>query len=113
MGISNIFCSATCTIAFAIGWLACCSSDAAKRYKSSSEYTALCGCHKAEISSSPFVSVPVLSSTTVSTWAVPSIAAASLNHTPALTALPKPTIMDAGVANPKAQGQAITSTDTA
>ena len=113
MGISNIFCSAACTIAFAIGWLACRSTAAAKRYKSSSEYTALCGCHKAEISSSPFVSVPVLSSTTVSTWAVPSIAAASLNHTPALTALPKPTMMDAGVANPKAQGQAITSTDTA
>ena len=46
------------------------------------------------------------------TWAVfTPIAAASLNHTPALTALLNSTIMAAGVANPKAG--ASNRTDTA
>ena len=38
--------------------------------------------------------------------------AASLNQIPAFTALPIPTIMAAGVASPKAQGQAMTNTAT-
>ena len=57
--------------------------------------------------------VPVLSSTTVSIVPAASKACASLNQTPERAATPMPAMMAAGVASPNAQGQAITSTDTA
>src|SRR3989338_1988421 len=57
----------------------------------------------------PRVKVPVLSTTTVSTlWSFSSVAA-SLIKMPSLAPFPTPTIMAVGVANPSAQGQAITS----
>ena len=67
----------------------------------------------AAMSGLPWVSVPVLSSTTVSICPACSIAAAFLNHTPCRTATPMPAMMAAGVAKPSAQGQATTSTATA
>ncbi len=44
---------------------------------------------------------------------IASIAAASLNSTPWVAALPVATMMDIGVARPSAQGQAMISTATA
>lgn len=61
----------------------------------------------------PAVNVPVLSSTTVSMWASCSRVSASRISTPSRAPRPTPTITDIGVANPRAHGQAITSTDTA
>ena len=58
----------------------------------------------------PVVSVPVLSNTTCLMVLKVSKLVASLNKTPFLLALPKPTEIAAGVANPIAQGQEITST---
>ncbi|CAM7091076.1 Uncharacterised protein [Escherichia coli] len=61
----------------------------------------------------PSVSVPVLSTTSVSTFSRRSRASAFLINTPAWAPLPTPTIIDIGVASPSAQGQAIIRTDTA
>ena len=61
----------------------------------------------------PSVIVPVLSKTTVWTPSMASKTVASLIKTPNLAARPVPTIIAVGVANPKAQGQAITTTATA
>ena len=58
----------------------------------------------------PFVTVPVLSSTTVSTVRAISKAWAERTRMPCSAPLPVPTIMAVGVARPKAQGQEITST---
>ncbi len=61
---------------------------------------------------SPLVMVPVLSNMIVlSRWAV-SRASLFLNRMPMPAPLPVPTIMAVGVANPNAQGHAITSTAT-
>ena len=61
----------------------------------------------------PSVTVPVLSSTTVSTlWAV-SNASADLIKIPLAAPRPVPTIIAVGVARPRAQGQEITSTEMA
>src|SRR3989338_4331207 len=62
---------------------------------------------------SPLVRVPVLSSTTTSTFPANSKASASRIIIPFSAALPVPTIMAVGVAKPSAQGQAITKTATA
>ena len=61
----------------------------------------------------PSVSVPVLSTTSVSTFSIRSSASAELISTPAPAPLPTPTMIDIGVARPSAQGQAMISTETA
>ena len=49
----------------------------------------------------------------VSTFSKRSNASACLTRTPAVAPRPVPTMMDMGVANPNAQGQAIINTATA
>ncbi len=61
----------------------------------------------------PSVSVPVLSTTSVSTFSMRSSASAFLISTPAPAPRPTPTMIDIGVASPRAQGQAMISTVTA
>ncbi len=61
----------------------------------------------------PSVSVPVLSTTSVSTFSIRSSASAFLISTPACAPRPTPTMIDIGVASPSAQGQAMISTLTA
>ncbi len=61
----------------------------------------------------PSVSVPVLSTISVSIWRSFSIAAASRNSTPWDAPRPLATMIDIGVASPSAQGQAMISTATA
>ncbi len=61
----------------------------------------------------PSVSVPVLSTTRVSTLAKRSSASAFLISTPAWAPRPVATMIDIGVASPSAQGQAMISTETA
>src|SRR5260370_11344456 len=60
----------------------------------------------------PSVSVPVLSTTSVSTFSRRSRASAFLINTPARAPRPTPTMIDIGVAKPSAQGQAIIKTLT-
>ena len=50
----------------------------------------------------PSVSVPVLSTTTVSTFSITSMASAFLIRTPAIAPRPVPTMIDIGVARPRA-----------
>ena len=59
------------------------------------------------------MSVPVLSTISVSTLPSISIASAFLNSTPAPAPLPAATMIDIGVASPSAHGQAMISTATA
>ena len=61
----------------------------------------------------PSVSVPVLSTTSVSIFSKRSSASAFLISTPAWAPRPTPTMIDIGVARPSAQGQAMISTETA
>jgi hypothetical protein len=61
----------------------------------------------------PSVSVPVLSTTSVSTFSMRSSASAFLISTPSCAPRPTPTMIDIGVARPSAQGQAMISTVTA
>ena len=61
----------------------------------------------------PSVSVPVLSTISVSTAAKRSSASASRMRTPAPAPRPVATMIDIGVARPNAQGQAMISTETA
>ena len=61
----------------------------------------------------PVVSVPVLSSTTVVTAREDSSTSAPRITMPSWAARPVPTSIAVGVASPRAQGQAITSTETA
>ncbi len=61
----------------------------------------------------PSVSVPVLSTTSVSTFSMRSSASAFLISTPNCAPRPTPTMIDIGVARPSAQGQAMISTLTA
>ena len=61
----------------------------------------------------PSVSVPVLSTTSVSAFSRISRASAFLMRTPFSAPLPVPTMMAIGVANPRAHGQAMMSTATA
>ena len=56
--------------------------------------------------------VPVLSSTTTSSLCAVSSAAPSRMSTPFSAPLPVPTMIAVGVASPRAQGHAITSTAT-
>ena len=61
----------------------------------------------------PSVSVPVLSTTSVSTFSRTSSASACLTRTPAVAPRPVPTMIDIGVASPSAHGHAMISTATA
>ena len=61
----------------------------------------------------PSVSVPVLSTTSVSILSIRSSASAFLIRTPACAPRPTPTMIDMGVASPSAQGQAMIRTATA
>src|ERR1700680_4039126 len=61
----------------------------------------------------PSVSVPVLSTTSVSTFSIRANASAFLISTPACAPRPTPTMIDIGVARPSAQGQAMIRTLTA
>src|SRR5438876_9699710 len=61
----------------------------------------------------PSVSVPVLSTTSVSTRASVSRASALRIRTPACAPRPTPTMMDIGVAKPRAHGHAMIRTETA
>ena len=61
----------------------------------------------------PSVKVPVLSTIRTSTFASLSSAAASRTSTPAWAPRPVETMIDMGVARPRAHGQAMTSTLTA
>ena len=58
----------------------------------------------------PSVSVPVLSTTSVSTFSMRSSASAFLIRMPKRAARPTPTMIDIGVASPSAQGQAMMRT---
>ena len=61
----------------------------------------------------PWVRVPVLSTTSTLIFSASSSAAPSLIRIPAFAPWPVPTMIAVGVARPRAQGQAITSTATA
>ena len=61
----------------------------------------------------PVVTVPVLSSTTVSIWRVDSRTCGPLMRMPSWAPRPVPTSSAVGVARPRAQGQAMISTATA
>ena len=61
----------------------------------------------------PSVRVPVLSTTRVSILRIVSMASAFLNSTPIVAPLPVATMIDIGVASPRAHGQAMISTETA
>ena len=61
----------------------------------------------------PSVKVPVLSTTSVSTFSMRSSASALLIRTPDWAPRPTPAMMDIGVAKPNAHGQAMIRTDTA
>ena len=61
----------------------------------------------------PSVRVPVLSTTNVSTSAKRSSASAFLMSMPICAPRPVPTMIDIGVARPRAHGQAMMRTDTA
>ena len=61
----------------------------------------------------PSVKVPVLSTTRVSILRMVSMASAFLKSTPIVAPLPVATIMDMGVARPRAHGHAMISTETA
>lgn len=61
----------------------------------------------------PSVSVPVLSTTSVSIFSITSRASAFLMRMPDWAPRPTPTMMDIGVASPSAHGHAMISTATA
>ena len=69
--------------------------------------------HSASNAGFPSVSVPVLSTTSVSTRRRFSIAAASRNRMPRVAPRPDATMIDIGVARPSAHGHAMISTVTA
>ena len=84
------------------------SSDAAA---ASSVLSSIFSAHSTSVTRGlPSVTVPVLSSTTVSMRPISSRLAADFTSTPCSAALPVATVMATGVASPSAQGQEITST---
>ena len=113
----SIFCSfipfsfTPLTIASATGCSLYISTDAARERISSSDN--LPNEVKDFKAGLPSVIVPVLSMISVFTLFISSIALASLTRTPAWAPRPVPTIMDIGVARPRAHGHAIISTETA
>ena len=103
--------AAPATIARARGCSLCCSTLAAKRRRSVSLIDPT-GRHSVSVGR-PAVSVPVLSTTTVSTFSSRSSTSAFFTSTPSRAPRPMPTMIDIGVASPSAQGQAMISTATA
>ncbi len=102
--------SAAWTIAFATECSEKISREAAQQSASSSGIpTPVTDCN----SCLPLVSVPVLSSTTVSIFFALSITSPPLSSIPLDAPKVVPVRMARGVASPRAQGQAITSTETA
>ncbi len=102
---------APCTIAAASGCSLPCSNDAANN-----KISCAANPPAGRISISlglPSVSVPVLSITSVSTFSSRSSVSAFFTSTPACAPRPTPTMIDMGVAKPRAQGQAIIRTATA
>ncbi len=98
-------------MARAIGCSEECSSEPARRSSSrSSVPAAVCTPDRAI---RPVVTVPVLSSTTVSTRRVDSSTSGPLIRMPSCAPRPVPTISAVGVARPRAQGQAMIRTATA
>ena len=103
--------SAAATIATASGCSLARSTLAASRRTSPSEKP---GAGTTAVTAGlPSVRVPVLSTTSVSTFSMCSSASAFLMSTPACAPRPTPTMIDMGVASPSAQGQAMMSTATA
>ena len=99
------------TIASASGCSLARSTLAARRSMSASAKP--CAGTIAVTAGRPSVSVPVLSTTSVSTFSMRSSASAFLMRTPACAPRPTPTMIDIGVASPSAHGQAMISTATA
>lgn len=95
----------------ASGCSLCCSTPAAKRRTSTSVNDGA-GTHSVSFGR-PSVSVPVLSTTTVSTFSNLSSTSAFLTRIPSLAPRPTPTMIDIGVARPRAHGQAMMRTATA
>ena len=102
---------AAATMAAASGCSLACSTLAARRSTSASSKP--CAATISTTFGLPSVSVPVLSTTSVSTFSMRSSASALRISTPALAPRPTPTMIDIGVARPSAQGQAMISTVTA
>ena len=102
---------ASATIASASGCSLPCSRLAARRSTSSSTNPAVATTEwNAGL---PTVSVPVLSTMSVSTVRSRSTASASRNRIPLVAPRPVATMIDMGVASPSAQGHAMMSTATA
>jgi len=99
------------TTAPASGCSLFCSTEAARCRSSSSPNDPLL--RTSVTAGLPWVSVPVLSNTTVSTRSIASRASAFRIRIPSPAPRPTPTMMAMGVARPRAQGQAMISTDTA
>src|SRR5690606_10327901 len=110
-GTGIFFALAAVTMACAMGCSLPISTAAAKASNSSADKPATDS--TAVTAGLPRVSVPVLSITTVSTAARRSSASAFLINTPLVAPRPTPTMMDMGVASPRAQGQAMINTLTA
>ena len=102
---------AASTMARAIG----CSEPASTAPASSSTSSSLRSARATTPSTAcrPVVTVPVLSSTMVSTWRVSSRICGPLIRMPSCDARPVPVSSAVGVASPSAHGQAMTSTVTA
>ena len=103
---------AAAAIARAIGCSEACSSAPTSR-SASSRVDAVGGDDVDERSSCPVVTVPVLSSTIVSTRRVDSRTSGPLIRMPSCAPRPVPTSSAVGVARPSAHGQAMISTATA
>ena len=102
---------APCTIAAASGCSLLCSSEAARRRNSFASKPPV---GKTSISFGlPSVRVPVLSTTSMVTFSSRSSASAFFTSTPSCAPRPTPTMMDIGVAKPRAHGQAMMRTATA
>ena len=115
LGSWIFFSTAPATMAAAKGCSLARSSAAAKRRSSVSSIPG----PPAELEANrvisfgfPSVSVPVLSTTSVSTFSMTSSASAFFTNTPAIAPRPVPTMIDIGVAKPNAHGQATISTAT-
>ena len=93
-----------------IGCSEACSTAAASRSSSSAAIPSVC---TATTLIRPVVTVPVLSSTTVSTRRVDSSTSGPLIRMPSWAPRPVPTSSAVGVASPSAHGQAMISTATA
>ena len=106
--VDRFFSCAACTMAAARG---CWDTDSTAAAMVSSPSAVPPAGQTSVTAGSPFVTVPVLSSTTVSTEWVTSKISPERIRMPCLAPRPVPTMMAVGVARPKAQGQAMTSTE--